>query len=248
MKGDVIELDLMGLSRLMSNCYQMDKNSMLLLHQVFLKIFEDDPVYKNILRLLQKLIIKDKLAIFESLPGVVALLIADLRRMEGKDLSERDGLLVQLISKWMHGVAIMLDKENAFPLTSPSGVVGASSVTTVFTDAVKATLDYFADANGPANAFSEHKDNMLFMIDVLVGILSICKMNFAGLKPLALKVGGFPNMQKLQAFFDIIKKNKGHIGLSDLGALKGALTGGSSDTGDKAGVPPTQTQLGLDPR
>ena len=77
---------------------------------------------------------------------MVALLIANLRSMEGKELSERDGLLVQLISRWMHGVAIMLDKENAFPLTGPSGGSGGSSVTAVFTEAVKATLDYFGDA------------------------------------------------------------------------------------------------------
>lgn len=249
-KNGMVEVDLMGLARLMSNCYQMDQNAILLLYQVFLKIFDDEPVYKNILRLLQKLIIKDKLAIFDSLPGVVALLIANLRRVEGKELSEKDGLLIQLISKWMHGVAIMLDKENLFqmPGFGPGNNGGSNVVMTVFTDAVKATLDYFGDAPLQANAFTEHKDNILFVIDVLVGILSICKMNFAGLKPLALKVGGFPNMQKLTAFFDIIKKNKAHIGLTDMAHLKmpAAPTTDPNSANNQAIT--SNPQLGLDPR
>ena len=68
--------------------------------------------------------------------------------------------------------------------------------------------------------FMQYKDNLLFAVDVIVGILSISKLDFSGLKPLALKIGGFPDVSKIQAFFGIIKKNKGRFGLAELKALK----------------------------
>lgn len=45
-----------------------------------------------------------------------------------------------------------------------------------------------------------------------MGLISLCKMEFDEMKPLALKVGGFPDPQKLNDFFFIINKNKDIIG------------------------------------
>ena len=69
--------------------------------------------------------------------------------------------------------------------------------------------------------FLQYKENLLFAVDVIIGILSISKMDFSGLKPLALKIGGFPELSKIQAFFDIIKKNRSSFGLVDISALAG---------------------------
>ena len=130
-----------------------------------------------------------------------------------------DGILVQMISKWMHCLAILLDKDKIFPITNSSGELTSLLAQTV-RESVQATLDYAELIGAKDNVFLKYKDNLLFVVDVIVGILSISKLDFSGLKPLALKIGGFPDLTKIQSFFDIIKKNKGSFGLSDLKALK----------------------------
>ena len=44
--------------------------------------------------------------------------------------------------------------------------------------------------------------------------MSASKLDFSNIKPLALKIGGFPDLEKLNGFFHIIKKNKDHIGVN----------------------------------
>ena len=83
-RADSIEVDMMNMSQLLSNCYQMDQSSVLHLYEIFLEVFQNAPILKNLLVLIKRLLLKDKKTIFDQLPAVVVLVLENIRATEGK--------------------------------------------------------------------------------------------------------------------------------------------------------------------
>lgn len=55
------------------------------------------------------------------------------------------------------------------------------------------------------------KDQLDYIVDVVVGFNSLIREDFLNIKPLAMKVGGFPNNEKnekLDLFIKFVRDNK----------------------------------------
>ena len=96
----------------------MDQSSLMHLFEIFLEVLQDEPILKNVLTLIKSLLQNDKRTIFDQLPAVIVLVLEKIRAAEGKLLAKNDGILVQMVSKWMHSLAILLDKDKFFPITN----------------------------------------------------------------------------------------------------------------------------------
>ena len=57
-------------------------------------------------------------------------------------------------------------------------------------------------------ALAKYKNDLFYLVDILFGIINICKYEFKKMRSIALKVGGFPSISRLESFFYLIKKNK----------------------------------------
>lgn len=73
-KQEYIQLDLIAFTKLLANCYLMDTHAIKHLYLIFVELYDNNLVLQNILTLIYKLLNKDKNAIFENLPAVVALI------------------------------------------------------------------------------------------------------------------------------------------------------------------------------
>lgn len=70
--------------------------------------------------------------------------------------------------------------------------------------AVKSALEYYKDK--PENPFQSRKDSILFVVDIIQGLICLTKGDLLGMRPLALKLGGFPeSIEKLEQFYKTIK-------------------------------------------
>ena len=109
---------------------------------------------------------------------------------------------IMMISKWMHCIAIMLDKENQFDGEE-------EQVRKTILEALELTIKCFDDKSD--FPLAKHKNDLPFLVDIIFGIICLCKQDFQNMRPLALKVGGFPDLGKLNSFFFLIRKNKNSI-------------------------------------
>jgi hypothetical protein len=109
--NDKIKIDMISFSKLLSSSYQLDSQANKNLFQIFVKLFDNDVVLQNIYTLIYKIATKKKIEIFEFLPAITALVIASNKR---RDLDSNDKNIIMMISRWMHTIAIMLDKEKNF--------------------------------------------------------------------------------------------------------------------------------------
>ena len=79
------------------------------------------------------------------------------------------------------------------------------------TKAVQVTIKQYE------NTASDHplvvsKDKLAFMGDCFTGLISLAKGDISGIKPLAIKLGGFPDVvDKVEDFIMILKNNKDGI-------------------------------------
>ena len=60
----------------------------------------------------------------------------------------------------------------------------------LFQKAVNATMIYYTDRKD--NPFGDSIDNINYLVDVLAGLASLSRGDIQGIRPLALKLGGFP--------------------------------------------------------
>ena len=147
-----------------------------------MKLFDDDIVLQNIYALIYKISTKKKVEIFEFLPAVVALVIASSKR---KDLEKSDVNIVMMISKWMHAITIMLDKEKKFQDSD-------DAVRNTIRDALDFTIKC-CDGDGDF-PLAKYKNDIFYLVDIVFGIISICKHDFKKMRSIAIKVGGFPSI------------------------------------------------------
>jgi hypothetical protein len=107
-------------------------------------------------------------------------------------------------------------------------------------NAAKAVIEYYVDI--PDNPLGSKK--ILFVVDIIEGISSLVKGDLQGIKPLAIKMGGYPSsLDKLEQFVKLIKQNKSQISAKQVGGMIAANAGAIIDAiplgmipgGDKIG-------------
>lgn len=95
----------------------------------------------------------------------------------------------------------MLDKERKFQDSD-------DLVRTTIREALDFTIKCCEVAGPQEFPLTKYKNDIFYVVDVFFGIMNICKHDFKKMRSIAVKVGGFPTIQKLESFFYLIKKNK----------------------------------------
>ncbi len=66
------------------------------------------------------------------------------------------------------------------------------------------TAEYLKAIKRNDNFFVQKQDELEDVVDILVGIMNMCKQNFSGMEKLALKVGGFPTEAQMKRLTKIL--------------------------------------------
>ena len=91
-----------------------------------------------------------------------------------------------------------------------------------FRDTVTSALQALHDYHGPGanNPLDNKVGNLGFVVDVMEGLLCMINGDWQGLKPLVVKLGGFPDqIEKLDQFLKLVKDNKEGISFKSATAL-----------------------------
>lgn len=143
-------------------------------------------MFRAVLQILNGMM--DGTDIFGELPELIKLIMQTMK------VEIKDNKIIDFVSEWIHVGIILLSKEKKSLKTIPS----------ILEKAVKATLEYLGDK--PDNPLASKKDNLKFIVDSVIGLISLTKGDLTGIKPLAIKLGGFPTaIDKLEQFIKVIK-------------------------------------------
>lgn len=85
-------------------------------------------------------------------------------------------------------------------------------------EAVKTTAAFYGER--PGNPFESKKNNVVFAVDVIEGLTSLTRGDLQGIRPLAVKMGGFPSqLDKLEQFIKVLKQNKDAINFKSVESI-----------------------------
>ena len=106
---------------------------------------------------------------------------------------------------------MMLDKEKR------AGV----NVGERLTSAITSLFDYYKkEGEDKLEKLFKKKENLMFAVDVVQGLISLTKGDMSGIKPLAIKLGGFPeDLEKLDQLVAVFKMGKDGINFKAVGTL-----------------------------
>ena len=86
-----------------------------------------------------------------------------------------------MVAQWFSCISSMLNKDNKV----------IANQTDLFKGAVNATMEYYGKRTD--HVLGNKKEQINFLVDVVSGLTSLSRGDIKGIKPLALKLGGFPD-------------------------------------------------------